>query len=336
MNKTKISFVCNDSEKWVQPYIDILKLNGRSVEKININVINDPKYSQSFKKGDIFVNFLNPSRGYVQESANLYRLGSEKGFLIVNGSSAAFYLDGGKKRQYEELKKFGINVPDTYFLENAENLMTSHLSRAKHLLSSNYNNSHSSINSNFNNNGFENKVVLKPNLGTEGKEVSLHPNIETAMQTVLKKGSTKSISSDGIVLLQQNVRESNNPFVYRAEFVDGKLLYIARIDASKGQSLCPCNLTKGANKKSPISILLKGELPVSLEKMTSFKKKCQQLIEKNDIDACSFEFSVWNDDIYVYDLNILSTYNVDAEKQAGAGCPSGHAEYAKMIEHYLQ
>lgn len=325
--EVKIVFVCNDSERWVKPYLDAVKANNRTVEKVNINSINDSRYNQTLKKNDILINFLNPTRNYLQESATLQKLGSEKGFLIVNGSSTALYLDGGKKRQYEELKKFGINVPDTYFLENTENLMTLHASRAA---------KHSMLSNNNKNNTLENKIVLKPNLGTEGKEVTMHPNIESAMQAILKKGSTKLISSDGIVLLQQNVRDSNNPYVYRAEFIDGKLLYIARIDASKGQSLCPCNLTKGANKKSPISILLKDELPVNIETMTNFKRKCQQLMEQNDIDACSFEFSVLNGEIYVYDLNILSTYNVEAEKQAGSGCPFGHVEYAKMIEQYLQ
>jgi len=137
------------------------------------------------------------------------------------------------------------------------------------------------------------------------------------------------------VLLQENVRPATDPHVYRAEFIDGKLLYVARIDASTGQSLCPCQLTKGSNKKSQITILVNKDLPVPQSEMNKFKDKCQKFIADNDIDACSFEFAVKNGTIYVYDLNILSTFNVEAEETAGKDCPRGHAQYAKMLETYL-
>lgn len=311
----RVIFVCNDSQRWVDPFFAAVKPVAKKHDYTTIVLGIHALSEKDLKKGDILINFLNPTPTFLNDSDKLKHI-SSKGFVVINGSDKALYLDGGKLRQYEELDKHKVNVPKTYGIKDISNL------------SEKANKIYGTV-------GQNNPVVMKPNLGTEGKNVSMHKTASEALTALQKKGSLSTISSDKTVLIQENIRASTDPYVYRAEFVDGKLLYIAKIDASSGQSLCPCQLTKGNNKKSKISIVLDGQLPVSNSHMSDFKSKCCDFIRDNEIDACSFEFAVRNGQIYVYDVNILSTYNVDAEKSAGAQCPRGHEQYAKMVEQYL-
>jgi len=164
--KTKLIFVCNDSKRWVQPFLDASKARGHIVEVVDVNAL--PK--KLLSKGDVLVNFLNPCQSYLNDSKLLQQAGA-RGFVIANGSPQALFLDGGKCRQYKELQKFGIDVPKTFQISD-----TKYLAEKAPAC--------------YNVVGRNVPVVVKPNLGTEGKNVSVHPTAYDALQHVQKKGST--------------------------------------------------------------------------------------------------------------------------------------------------
>lgn len=331
-------FVCNDSLRWVEPYTKAVRRLGYAVGTMDLGAEKKAAMLRKLRRGDILVNFLNPSRSHAHDAAVLAELG-KVGYVVVNGSDAALEMDGSKLRTYEEMTKYGIATPKTLPIYKVDGMSEQASRIYAHFMSSSPTGSragHSAGSRMGSRSGAKTKIVVKPNMGTEGRDVRVFNTVHEALQNLQRYASTSRVSADGVILLQEHVRPVTDEYVYRAEFVDGKLLYVVAIDASKSQSLCPCQLTKGANKKSPIKILLNRDLPVTQGRMSEFKGKCARLMRDNDIDACSFEFAVRGGEIYVYDLNILTTYNEHAEKEAGIVCPRGHEEFARMIVQYIQ
>jgi glutathione synthase/RimK-type ligase-like ATP-grasp enzyme len=139
------------------------------------------------------------------------------GRTVVNGRRA-LQLELSKVAQYQALAAHGIPVPDTVAVVG-----TAQIADAAERL------------------GFP--VILKHNRAGKGLGVRLVRSaaaLPEALAIIAADPDPHAQPRDGIWLVQRYV-EAPEPFITRAEFVDGRFLYAVRVDTSEGFELCPAD-----------------------------------------------------------------------------------------------
>src|SRR3954454_10273231 len=134
------------------------------------------------------------------------------GAIVVNGERA-LQLELSKVAQYESLRKFGIETPQTLAAVGMENVAEA----ARRL-------------------GYP--VILKHNRAGKGLGVRLL--LSTAALDEHLGGGDFEEPVDGITLVQRYIK-APAPFITRVEFVGGKFLYAVQVDTSQGFELCPAD-----------------------------------------------------------------------------------------------
>jgi glutathione synthase/RimK-type ligase-like ATP-grasp enzyme len=137
------------------------------------------------------------------------------GRLVVNGRRA-LQLELSKVAQYAALAGFDIPTPPTIAVVG-----TQHLAAAAEKL------------------GFP--VILKHNRAGKGLGVQLILSAAALHEAVAKIAADPdpfAAPRDGVWLVQRYI-EAPEPFITRAEFINGKFLYAVRVDTSEGFELCP-------------------------------------------------------------------------------------------------
>ncbi|MFM7779690.1 MAG: RimK family alpha-L-glutamate ligase, partial [Alphaproteobacteria bacterium] len=140
------------------------------------------------------------------------------GRLVVNGRRA-LQLEVSKVAQYAALAGFDIPTPPTIAVVG-----TQHLAAAAEKL------------------GFP--VILKHNRAGKGLGVQLILSaaaLREAMAKIAADPDPFAAPRDGIWLVQRYI-EAPEPFITRAEFINGKFLYAVRVDTSEGLELCPADV----------------------------------------------------------------------------------------------
>src|SRR3954465_1418405 len=135
-----------------------------------------------------------------------------RGAIVVNGERA-LQLELSKVAQYESLRKFGIETPQTLAVVGMENVAEA----ARRL-------------------GYP--VILKHNRAGKGLGVRLLLSA-AALDEHLASGDFEP-PIDGITLVQRYLK-APEPFITRVEFVGGKFLYAVRVNTSQGFELCPAD-----------------------------------------------------------------------------------------------
>lgn len=123
---------------------------------------------------------------------------------------------------------------------------------------------------------------------------------------------------------------SRNRFVrtfYRAEFVDGRLMYVLKVTAiNTAVSACPCD--KRLNSDIVYEIVMKGASTrqrcsfVETKKWDKFVSGCLGYMEEANMIVAAFEFLVTHDthEIQVIDVNSNTNYGAAHEIKAGVEC----------------
>src|ERR1051325_6896343 len=130
---------------------------------------------------------------------------------VVGNGEGALQLELSKVAQYEALRKFGIETPQTLAVVGKNNIAEA----AQRL-------------------GYP--VILKHNRAGKGLGVRLLLSA-AAPGGHLRKGVVEP-SIDGITLVQRYIK-APEPFITRVEFVGGKFLYAVRVDTPQASELCP-------------------------------------------------------------------------------------------------
>ncbi|MCC5913636.1 MAG: hypothetical protein JJU46_04605 [Balneolaceae bacterium] len=230
------------------------------------------------------------------------------GRRVINGR-CALQLEVRKFEQYLGLKRAGVSVPRTLAASGREQII-----RAAEALG-------------------ETPFILKPNRGGKGLGVELFNRVSELENRLTEE----PISLDGIALLQQYVKPANGS-ITRMEFIGGKFYYAVKVDASGGFELCPADVCSIEDAFCPAPGSEKVENNSGLPKFRIDREfndpelvaSLERFFCDNNIEIAAAEFTEDADgNRWVYDLNMNTNYNQQAERDSGNGKRAMHrvAEY---------
>ncbi len=160
--------------------------------------------------------------------------------------------------------------------------------------------------------------IVKPNRGGKGQGVQLFNTIEE-LESQLSEDV--NISLDGIALAQEYIKPVSG-HITRMEFIGGKFYYAVEVDSSDGFELCPADACVVDDKFCPAP----GENPAAKNKFRITEEfedrdlisKLETFFRANDIEVAAAEFvEDVNGNRFVYDINMNTNYNQQAERDAG-------------------
>lgn len=212
---------------------------------------------------------------------------------VVNGRRS-LQLEVRKFEQYLALQTFGVPTPQTMAANGRDEIVQA----ARR----------------FNQTPF----IVKPNRGGKGQGVQLFNSIEELENQL---SQDENISLDGIALVQEYIKPVSG-HITRMEFIGGEFYYAVEVDTSDGFELCPADACavedqfcpapgEKADKKSKFRLAEGFEDRELISKLEAF-------FRANDIEVAAAEFV---EDAagtrFVYDINMNTNYNQQAERDAG-------------------
>jgi len=210
---------------------------------------------------------------------------------VVNGRRA-LQLEVSKFEQYLALRSAGVRTPQTIAANGGPEI----LAAARTL--------------------GQTPFILKPNRGGKGLGVRLFNSVAELARHL---GSAADMSLDGIELVQEYIRPANGS-ITRMEFIGGAYYYQVDVDTSGGFELCPADVCEVGEQFCPAP----GE-----EERKTFRlaardpdrelvAKLEQFFQANDAEVAAAEY-VENErgERFVYDINMNTNYNQQAERDAG-------------------
>ena len=283
-------YVIHENDEWLIPLRESFKKIKAPFKEWHMD-----KESFDFKKtppNGIFYNRMSASahsRGhrYAPENTKDVLSWLEKDKKRIVNNSRALELEISKQKQYEELKKFKINFPETYYAKNKNEI----LEKSKN---------------------FKKSFITKHNRGGRGLGVKYFKNT-SELEKYINGDFEDSI--DGITLLQEYI-QSDPKIITRVEFVNGKFLYAVQVDASDGFELCPADACNVEEKFCPTNpdgnkfMIVKDYKNLEL-------KKYEDLLKSNGIEIAGIEYIKGKDGKhYTYDINTNTNYNSIAERKS--------------------
>ncbi|MFS0865777.1 RimK family alpha-L-glutamate ligase [Microbacterium sp. 179-B 1A2 NHS] len=219
------------------------------------------------------------------------------GRTVVNGS-AVLEIEVSKAAQHAALRSSGIDVPTTVAVFGRDGL-----SQAAR--------------------DFPAPFIAKHNQGGKGLGVRRFDSHEEFDAWVA--GPDFEPSPDGITLLQEYLW-AREPFITRAEFVDGEFVYAVRVDTSAGSfELCPadaCAVPDAAGVEPAPLFQLRPEIDAGHPLIVSYR----DFLARTGIGIAGIEFSETVDGrLVTYDVNTNTNYNPDVEAVAPASGPGSIA-----------
>ena len=284
-------YVIHENDEWLIPLTESFKKINAPYEEWHMNKVKFD-YKKTPPEG-IFYNRMSASshsRGhrYAPENTKDLLGWLEKENRRIINNSRALELEISKQNQYEELKKFNIKFPKTYFAENKKEI----IEKSKN---------------------FNKPFITKHNRGGRGLGVKYFENTTELEKYVNDKNFEDSI--DGITLLQEYI-DSDPKVITRAEFVKGKFLYAVQVDASDGFELCPadpCNVKDKFCPTNPDG----NKFMILKDYKNSEIKKYEDLLKSNGIEIAGIEYIKSKDRThYTYDINTNTNYNSIAERES--------------------
>lgn len=213
------------------------------------------------------------------------------GRRVVNGRRA-LQLEVRKFEQYLSLQQQGIKTPKTIAATGRDEIVGA----AKSL--------------------DQTPFILKPNRGGKGQGVELFRSVKEPENRL---DNDSELSLDGISLVQEYIKPRNET-ITRLEFIGGKFFYGVQVDTSDGIELCPADGCAVGDDFCPApGDALKNKFTI-LENFSdpNLIGKLERFFASNKIEVGAAEFvENENGERFVYDVNINTNYNRQAEKDAG-------------------
>lgn len=285
--------ILHENSDWLKPITVALQKKGIPFEEWYI----DRQGSfDLFKKPEeaLFFNRMSPSahtrnhfRAYEYTSAILSWLEYHQA-KIINGYFP-WQMENSKIIQYNLLSNSGILVPRTVAAFSKEDILKAAQT-------------------------FSYPFMLKHNRGGKGAGVHLFRSF-ASLKTFL---SSKEFfdSPDGITLIQQHI-ESEEPYVYRLEFIGKKFFYALQMDTRGGFELCPADACSLQEQFCPLQTQKKFTI-VSDFPHKDIIASYEDFLIRYDIDVAGIECVIDKQGrIYTYDVNTNTNYNQAAEENAG-------------------
>ena len=283
-------YVIHENDEWIVPLRE-------SFKKIKAPFVEWHMNKESFDYNNlppegIFYNRMSASshsRGhrYAPENTKKLLYWLEKGKKRVINNSRALELEISKKEQYNELKRFNIKFPVTYYANSKNEI----IEKSKN---------------------FNKPFITKHNRGGKGLGVKY---FEKSLEVEKYVTQNFEESVDGVTLVQEYI-ESNPKVITRLEFVKGKFLYAVQVDASKGFELCPadaCNIEEEFCPTNPDG----NKFMIIKNYKNNEIKNYENLLKSNGIEIAGIEYIKGVDGIhYTYDINTNTNYNPIAEEKS--------------------
>ena len=281
-------FIIHENDEWVEPLR--VHLNDLQVpyvdwhmDKVIIDTFHTPPLG-------VFYNRMSASshtRGhrYAPEYTAIVLNWLESHKRRVINNSQALRLELSKSMQYKELEKEDINVPNTVYAKDKEQLL--HLGKS-----------------------FSFSFLTKHNRAGRGLGIKLFHDYHSFKQYIDSNEYENSV--DGITLLQEYI-EPKTPTIIRTEFIDSKFFYAVQVDTSKGFELCPsdaCNLEDEYCPTNPTG----NKFMIINNFSNPILDQYQKFLKNNHIDIAGIEYlEDSNGQQYTYDVNTNTNYNSIAE-----------------------
>ena len=295
-------YVLHENEEWVLPLREAF--DEQNIPYIEWFVHNGSVDLSSVPPKGVFYNRMSASshtrdhRFAVELSEALLTWLEAHGSRVVNGRRA-LQLEVRKFEQYLALQQFDVQTPQTIAATGREAI----LDAAKRLN--------------------QLPFIVKPNRGGKGQGVQLFNSIEELERTI---STGEELSLDGIALVQEYIRPANG-HITRMEFINGRFYYAVEVDATDGFELCPADACVIGDAFCPAP----GSVETAVAEKKKFRiaqdfddrglaAKLERFFRANGIEVAAAEFVEDEEgNRFVYDLNMNTNYNQQAERDAGNG-----------------
>jgi len=290
-------YVIHENPEWLPPLRDALET--QAVPYVEWFVHEGHVPLDEAPPVGVFYNRMSASshtRGHrhsVELTAQLLAWLQRHGRRVVNGRRA-LQLEVSKFEQYVALDALGIRTPRTLAASGPADLVAA----ARAL-------------------GAE-PFIVKPNRGGKGLGVQRFNSVAELERQV---ASGWQAGLDGIDLVQEYIPPAGG-YITRMEFIAGRYFYAVEVDASGGFELCPADScavgeafcpAPGEQPKNRFRVSARAPDPVLVTRL-------EQFFRENDAEIAAAEF-VENarGERFVYDINMNTNYNQQAEREAGGG-----------------
>jgi len=294
--------ILHENDEWLPPFRHALTEAGLAFEEWHL--ANGSVDLMATPPDAVFYSRMSASahtRGHehapalAQATLNwLERHGRE----VLNGSQA-LYFETSKVAQYSALAASGIPTPATVAAVGSVALAEA-AERFSHW-----------------------PLILKPNRGGKGLGVQRVEDI-AALKALAADPATLGDSADGVWLLQE-LFETTDGTITRAEFIDGRFHYAVQVATGGSFELCPaeaCDIDE------------RPRFVVTHQMPEQQIRAYENFLAANGIAIAGIEFARTPDGrILTYDINTNTNYNPTAEKAAGV--VSGPARLAEALKMRL-
>lgn len=308
-------YVIHENPEWLVPLRAALEAEG--VPWVDWFVHEGRVDLGAAPPAGVFYNRMSASshtrdhRYSVELTAQLVAWLQRHGRRVVNGRRA-LQLEVSKFEQYLALQAHGIATPRTIAASGREEI----LAAARALGQAPF--------------------ILKPNRGGKGLGVQLCSDaaaLERALEGLRDGGE---ISLDGIVLLQEYIRPAAG-FITRMEFIGGRYYYAVEVDTADGFELCPADACAVGEAFCPAPGAQPGQQSRQKFRLSErapeaeLVARLEAFLRANDAEIAAAEF-VTNErgERFVYDINMNTNYNRQAERTAG-----GERDAMRAVARFL-
>jgi len=319
-------YIIHENDVWLPPFRKAFEALNLPFVEWNLSETHAYSLSKEPDHDAIYFNRISPSshtrnhRYSCEITGQLLEYLTLHSCRIIN-DQRALSLELSKVKQYVELTKNQIHVPRTAFVGSATSLNSQDSTSTKEKFIQ-------TLKQTARENFFDSSTqtwtpfITKHNRAGKGLGVHLFTDdkqLEKQFET-LSNNDDEEFSVDGIYLLQEYI-QSPKQVINRAEFIGFKLMYVIEVDTRQGFQLCPsdaCRKTADAKLVKQSADEIKHGFNIrSNDSFTENEKKVIQQLEnfltEKQIEVAGIEWVDNGTNIYVYDVNCNTNYNVAAE-----------------------
>lgn len=294
--------ILHENDEWLPPFRKAFAEAGLSFEEWHLA---EGSVDLSAMPPDaIYYSRMSASahtRGHAQAPALAQAIVNwleQHGHDVLNGSRA-LYFETSKVAQYTALEAAGIATPATVAAVGGKALVEA---------AERFNRW---------------PVIVKPNRGGKGLGVRLFENL-AALQDFARDPAALAESVDGVWLLQE-LFETIDGTITRAEFIGGQFHYAVQVATGGSFELCPaeaCDIDE------------RPRFAVTQDVPSDLIAAYEAFLADNDIAVAGIEFARLPDGrVLTYDINTNTNYNPAAEQTAGV--TPGPARLAEVIRERI-
>jgi len=299
-------YVIHENDEWVEPLR--VAFRQRDIPFAEWFVDSGTVELDDVPPPGVFYNRMSASshtrahRYAVELTAPLLGWLHAHGRRVVNGRRA-LQLEVSKFEQYLALRAVGVPTPRTFAANGRAELVAA----ARALGTTPF--------------------IVKPNRGGKGLGVRLYRSLEELEGA---PGGDAAASLDGIELVQEYVRPARD-LISRMEFIGGRFYYQVDVDTTGGFELCPadqCDIgdrfcptgeSPPQGAAAPGSAAAKHKFVLSPDTPDAdLVARLERFFRENDAEIAAAEYvESAQGERFVYDINMNTNYNRQAELDAG-------------------